>query len=153
MTEGGWLAAAFPSAGFLSSKSRSEEVNRLAAKARLIPRGGKEEGGVRGPAHSSLHRCARRERGPGRTGTPGSHAGQKRRNPKDRFSDTPPPYGDRLAARLPGSGWGWGGGWGAPHWRSQAREVNPGDSRSRARDASAEVTTAATSGAAGVNLS
>ena len=87
MTEGGWEAAASPSARFLSSQSWSEEVNRLTAKGRVVPRGGKGEGGMQDPAHSSLHRRARRERGQRATGTPGSHPGQKRRNPKDRFSE------------------------------------------------------------------
>lgn len=51
------------------------------------------------------------------------------------------PYGHRLEAGLSGSACEWG----APHWRSRARRVNPGDSSSPARDASAVLTTSAVS--------
>lgn len=64
MTEGGCEAASFPSARFLSPHSFREEVNRETAKVRLYIRGGEEEGGMQDPEQSSIHRCARRERGP-----------------------------------------------------------------------------------------
>lgn len=57
------------------------------------------------------------------------------------------PKGDRLEVGLAGLG----SVWGAPHWRSQACQVNLGDSSSWARDESAVIT--ATYWAADVDLS
>ena len=100
------------------------------------------------PAPKSLPRCARWERGPRGIGTPGSHSDQKRLHPKGRFFRAHPAgrpkYTDPLEAESERS---------APHWRSLARWVSPGDSSSPARDASAVLTTTATQWAAGVHPS
>lgn len=138
MTEGGWEAAAFPSARFLSSQSLRAEVNRETAKARVVFRGEKEEGGLQDLAQGSHHRCSRRQRGPREIGTPGSHSDRRARIPGTDFSEPalpPAPW------RRAGSGTGrLRGRMGRPPLEEPGPPGEPGDSSSPAPDASAVVT-------------